>query len=124
MKKSMIGVLGVGEVGKAVGEAFKKKFIVRGKDLDYDEIEKNQLEVLHVCLPYSSNFINLVCFQAKLNKPKLIVIHSTVLPGTTEQIYKRVRVPTVHSPVMGTHPNLKRDILKFPKFIGPVNNKS
>ena len=119
-----VGILGVGEIGKAIGGILRKKFVVRRKDIDYDEIQKKRLEVLHVCLPHSKNFVNLVCFQVKLNKPKLIVIHSTVLPGTTEKIYKKTKIPTVHSPVMGTHPNLERDILNFVKIIGPCSQKS
>ena len=124
MEKSTIGVLGIGEVGKAIGGILRKKFVVRRKDIDYDEIQKKRLEILHVCLPYSKNFVNLVCSQANLNKPKLIIIHSTVLPGTTEKIYKKTKVPTVHSPVMGTHPNLEKDILNFVKIIGPCSKKS
>jgi len=116
--------LGVGEIGKAIGGILRKKFVVRRKDIDYDEIQKKRLGVFHVCLPYSNNFVKLVCLQAKLNKPKLIVIHSTVLPETTEKIYKKTKVPTVHSPVMGTHPNLEKDILNFVKIIGPCSKKS
>ena len=124
MEKSTIGVLGIGEVGKAIGGILRKKFVVRRKDIDYDEIQKKRLEILHVCLPYSKNFVNLVCSQAKLNKPKLIVIHSTVPPGATEKIYKKTKTPTVHSPVMGTHPNLEKDILNFVKIIGPCSKNS
>ncbi len=124
MKKSTIGVLGIGEVGSAIAGIFKNEFIVLKKDLKFDEIKNYQISVLHVCLPYSSNFVNLVCSQAKLNRPKLIVVHSTVLPGTAEQIYKKTKVSTVHSPVMGTHPNLEKDILNFVKIIGPCSKKS
>ena len=124
MKKSMIGVLGIGEVGSAISGILEEKYKVLKKDIKFDEIKKNPLEVLHICLPYSSNFLNLVCFQVKLNKPKLIVIHSTVLPGTTEKIYKKTKVPTVHSPVIGTHPNLEKDILSFVKILGPCSKKS
>lgn len=124
MKKSMIGVLGIGEVGSAISSIFEKKYLVLKKDIKFDEIKEKRLDVLHVCLSYSSNFVNIVCFQAKLNKPKLIVVHSTVLPGTTEKIYKKTKIPAVHSPVMGTHPNLEKDILNFTKIIGPCSKKS
>ena len=124
MKKSTIGVLGIGEVGSAISSILEEKYQVLKKDIKFDEIKKNQLEVLHVCLPHSSKFVNVVYLQTKLNKPKLIVIHSTVLPETTEKIYKKTKVPTVHSPVMGTHPNLEKDILNFVKIIGPCSKKS
>lgn len=124
MKKSTIGVVGIGEVGSAISSILEEKYLVLKKDIKFDEIKKNQVQVLHVCLPYSSNFVNLVCLQTSLNKPKLIVIHSTVFPGTTEKIYKKTKIPTVHSPVMGTHPNLKKDVLNFVKIVGPCSKKS
>ena len=124
MKKSTIGVLGIGEVGSAISSILEEKYQVLKKDIKFDEIKKNQLEVLHVCLPHSSKFVNVVYLQTKLNKPKLIVIHSTVLPRTTEKIYKKTKIPTVHSPVMGTHPNLEKDILNFVKILGPCSKKS
>lgn len=124
MKKSTIGVIGVGEVGRAITEVFKKKFNVLGKDLEFDDIGVRNLEVLHICIPYSDSFVELVINQVKANKPKLVVIHSTVKPGTTTEIFSRIKIPTAHSPVMGTHDKLAKYILKFTKFVGPVNRKS
>jgi len=123
-KSTTIGIMGIGEVGSALESIFKKKYKVFKKDFDFDQIKNNKLEILHVCIPYSENFTRSVISQAKLNKPKLIIIHSTVKPGTTEKIFKKSKILSVHSPVMGTHPNLKKDILRFYKFIGPVNEKS
>jgi len=124
MTKEKIGVLGIGEVGSAIAAIFKNKFIVFKKDLNFDEIKDKKIEVLHACIPYTKKFISSVVSQIKRNKPKLVIIHSTIRPGTTDQIFKKTQVPLVHSPVMGTHPNLKKDILKFVKFIGPVNKNS
>ncbi|KKT73014.1 MAG: EsV-1-83 [Microgenomates group bacterium GW2011_GWA2_44_7] len=120
----MIGVLGIGEVGNAILSILEEKYHVLKKDIKFDEIKKTRLEVLHVCIPYNKNFLKSVVQQIKKNRPSLVIVHSTVKPGTTSKIAKNTKSPVVHSPVMGTHPNLKRDILKFPKFIGPVNNKS
>ncbi len=124
MTKSAIGVLGVGEVGSAIAAVFANNFIVFKKDLNFDEIKNTQIKVLHVCLPYSNKFERFVTDQVKKNKPKLIIIHSTVKPGTTESIFKKSKIPTVHSPVMGTHPNLVKDILRFKKIIGPTSKES
>lgn len=124
MKKSTIGVLGVGQVGEAIVEIFRKKFRVFRKDIRYDNLKNKKIEVLHVCIPYSKKFTEIVKNQAKLNKPNLIIIHSTVRPGTTLEIFSKVKIPTVHSPIMGTHENMANYILKFKKFIGPVNKKS
>lgn len=124
MKKSTIGVLGVGEVGTAVAQIFAKKFDVFKKDINYDQIGSQKLDVLHVCIPYSQNFIKFVTSQVKINKPDLVIVHSTVMPETTQKIFKKIKIPTVHSPIMGTHPNLTRDIQHFAKVIGPCDVKS
>ena len=124
MKKSTIGVMGIGEVGTAISQICRIFFKVLKKDIHYDEIKSTKLEVLHVCIPYKSNFEKSVTDQIRKSKPELVIIHSTVKPGTTASIFKKTGTAIVHSPVMGTHPNLKRDILKFTKFIGPTSKES
>mgnify|MGYP001582615598 FL=1 len=124
MKKPTIGVIGIGEVGSAIAQIFEKKFRVLKKDISYDEIKNSKLEVLHVCVPYNSRFEKSVTSQIRKSKPALVIINSTVKPGTTANIFKKTGTAIVHSPVMGTHPNLKRDILKFTKFIGPTSKES
>lgn len=121
MKKPTIGVIGIGEVGSAIAQIFEKKFRVLKKDISYDEIKNSKLEVLHVCVPYNSRFEKNVTSQIRKSKPALVIIHSTVKPGTSAKISKKTKARIVHSPVIGTHPNLKRDILKFAKFIGPTS---
>lgn len=124
MKNSTIGVLGIGEVGRSIVELFKKKYQVLKKDKKYDDIKTNKIEVLHVCIPYSNNFSKIVTSQIKKNNPELVIIHSTVAPGTSSAINLETNTPVVHSPIMGTHDNLPKHILKFKKFIGPVDIKS
>lgn len=124
MAKAKIGVLGIGEVGKAIAGIFSKDFTVLKKDLTYDELGKNKVEVLHICLPYNNDFEKIVAGQAKINLPALIIIHSTVKPGTTQGIFDKTKIPTVHSPIMGAHPNLAKDLLIFTKIIGPTDKRS
>lgn len=123
-RKKVIGVLGVGEVGSAIAEIFKKQFRVLKRDIKYDGIKKTKVEVLHVCIPYTDKFEKTVLIQINKSEPKLVIIHSTVKPGTTENIFKKSKIPAVHSPVMGTHPNLAKDILNFKKIIGPTSKES
>jgi len=124
MEKATVGVLGIGEVGSSISSIFAKKFKVLKKDLNFDQIKNSKLDVLHVCIPYDDNFVKNVTSQIKKNKPSLTVIHSTVKPGTTNNLFKKTKVLIVHSPVMGTHPNLKNDLLLFTKIIGPQNKKA
>lgn len=124
MVKTFVGVLGVGEVGNVITRIFSKRYTVLKRDLKYNEIKNSRVEVLHVCLPYTDKFEKIVLEQILKSKPKLVIIHSTVKPGTTENIFKKSKIPTVHSPVMGTHPNLAKDVLSFKKIIGPISKES
>jgi len=124
MKEHTIGVLGIGEVGEAISQIFSRRFKVLRKDHSFDQIRNTKIEVLHVCIPYTSRFVAIVTAQVKKNKPDLVIIHSTVVPRTTKKIYQKTQIPTVHSPIMGKHPNLRRDIIMFVKFIGPTSPTS
>lgn len=124
MIKKTVGVMGVGEVGSAVAKIFSKKFKVLKKDFKYDELKNLKIYVLHICLPYTDKFEKIVLEQILKSNPKLVIIQSTVKPGATENIFRKSKTPIVHSPVMGTHPNLAKDILSFKKIIGPTSKES
>jgi hypothetical protein len=113
---SKIGILGYGEVGRAIAKFYKAPQI---KDLNRDDGFEN-IEILHICIPYGENFVNFVKEQIDLYKPKLTIIHSTVVPGTTKKIGRTV----VHSPVRGIHPYLYKSIKTFVKYIGADNKKA
>ena len=113
---SNIGILGYGEIGKAIAKFYKKSKI---KDLHRDDGLKG-VEVLHVCIPWSEKFVDIVREEIKSTKPKLTIIHSTIAPGTTKKLGKRV----VHSPVRGIHPYLYKGIKTFVKYIGADDLKT
>ena len=116
-----IGILGHGEIGSSVESVYKAHsdaeiFI---KDLNRDDGLK-ELDVLNICIPFvsSDQFVDAVCKQIVESNPKLTIIHSTVLPGTTNIISDTTEMRVVHSPVRGVHPNLYEGIMTFTKFIG------
>ena len=111
-----IGILGYGEVGQAIAKFYQKPLI---KDLKRDDNLKN-VDLLHICLPWSNNFIKIVKKEIKQIKPKLTIIHSTVVPGTIKKIGGMV----VHSPVRGIHPHLYKGIKTFVKYIGADDKKA
>ncbi len=119
-----VGVLGIGEVGSAIVKILSNKFEVLRKDVNFDEINNHSIEGLHICLPFSDQFSELVLNQIKKSKPKLTIIHSTIKVGTTKSIAEKVNSSVVHSPVMGTHPNLDIDMKNFIKLIGPTSDIS
>lgn len=112
-------ILGLGEVGSALKEIFNKADPYHfydnwaGADLEgsFGDIQR-QVDVLHVCIPYSDNFSRTVVeFQERFN-PTYTIIHSTVPVGTSREL------KAIHSPIRGIHPNLESGIRTFPKFLG------
>lgn len=114
--KNKIGILGYGEVGQAVAKFYKNPKI---KDLNRDDNLKG-VEILHICIPWKENFVEIVKKEIKKIKPKLTIIHSTIAPGTTKKIGGMI----VHSPVRGMHPKLFKGIKTFVKYIGADNKKA
>lgn len=107
-------VMGMGELGTAVAQ-------VTRSDVSYDFDKKRtvgtipkDLDVMHICYPYSEDFIAYARVDIKNYKPKHVVVWSTVPIGTCRQIGEKV----VHSPVEGIHPLLADSILKMCRYIG------
>ena len=118
-------VIGLGEVGRSLYEILKASnaYVVYGYDVRSD-ISPNKLEelprnvdYLHIAYPYTERFFEYTMEYFKLLKPKKLIIHSTVLPGTTRAIHEKTEMPTAYSPVRGKHPNLKRHMMFWPKWV-------
>jgi len=102
-------VIGKGEVGKSLFNVLSKAHPVKirdKKELKYDP------EIIHICFPYSENFVKAVKAYQKEYKPRYTVIHSSVPIGTS---YK---CAALHSPVRGIHPHLEEGLKTFVKLIG------
>ncbi len=116
-----IGILGHGEIGKAIAKFYPSTGSGQAKIKD---LKRNDglagAEILHICIPWSDKFIDIVGKEIKETNPKLTIIHSTVAPGTTKKIGGMV----VHSPVRGVHPKLFEGIKTFVKYIGADNEKA
>ena len=103
-----------------------RKFDCVGIDLDNtkckkyseNEIIKNP-EYLHVCLPGElTGFTNIVLnWMDKIKNIQVVIIHSTVKPGTTKIIQEKSSIPILFSPVRGVHRRFLNDIKKYTKFI-------
>jgi len=123
--KIKIGILGFGEVGQAMAKFYSSQAKI--KDLKRDDGLEG-VEILHICIPWSENFVKIVTEEIKRIKPKLTIIHSTVVPGTTKKLTldlpKGLGETVVHSPVRGVHPNLYGGIKTFVKYIGADNKKA
>ena len=121
MKKDI--VVGLGEIGFPIYRIISKVFPTYGYDKNTDLLPKtnkkfefHSTRFLHVCIPYNKNFVFNVI---KLNKkflPDAIVIHSTIKPGTTRNIQKKLSIPVIFSATRGVHKRMPSDLKKYTKF--------
>lgn len=128
LKKNLrIGILGYGEVGKALYNVYRERgFKPAIRDLGRHDKEFAELDVLDVCIPDSPKFVEIAADAVKqsIDKSGIVIIHSTVAPGTTTKVEKRLvkeglsDVAVGHSPIRGIHPHLEKGIKTFVKFVG------
>ena len=122
-------IIGLGEVGSALAQleddnAKKNHVNVLKHDPQkglYVPKKLGNVSVLHICIPYSNNFVKTVVGYINDYQPSLTIIHSTVKMGTTRKIIDKVNKPNlmiVHSFVRGIHPQLVEGLVTFEKVIG------
>jgi len=116
MRKQLIGIIGYGEIGKAIAKFYDNPRI---KDLNRNDGLWG-IDILHICFPYNKHFVEIVKREIAELKPNLTIIHSTVAPGTTKKIGGMI----VHSPIRGTHPDLHESIKTFIKYVGADSKKA
>lgn len=117
-KKINVAVIGAGEVGAALYKVVKPYYSVFL--IDKEKPKLKNIKYLHICFPYSRNFVKFVKDYINFYEPKLTIVHSTIPPKTIHKIGPA----TVHSPVRGVHPHLFRGIKTFVKYIGADNRKA
>lgn len=131
-KTLIIGSLG--QVGRALFKGLMGKYNVLrhdigkmnkyGSDEPIDatvDPEIAQGLVMHVCINGGENFIPIVKEYAKVYNPQLIIIHSSVKPGTTLSLFK-AGLPVVHSPSVFDN-EIFHSISNFRKMIGFDSSK-
>ena len=122
MKKDMVA--GIGEIGKPILKLLSKNNIVVGFDLNPDLMDERKFEryqnlktsFLHIAIPVTGKFINNVLKLCKKFQPECIVIHSTVKPGTTEELQGKLTIPVIYSATRGVHKRMIYDLKRYTKF--------
>ncbi|MFB6212838.1 MAG: hypothetical protein ABEI53_03440 [Candidatus Magasanikbacteria bacterium] len=118
-KKDTHLVIGKGEVGTSLFNVLKEHYDVQSRD--ENDGPEGQFDVLHICYPPIDNFVEITKKYIDQYSPEVVIIHSTVRPGTTE----KVDDIAVHSPIRGLHPNLEDGIKTFVKyFAGPKSKRA
>jgi UDP-N-acetyl-D-mannosaminuronate dehydrogenase len=137
MTKESVLIVGLGEVGRPLFELLQEsgRFEVYGVDLKEErmgEVGQKQdklpqrVEIMHICIACAEKdiFINTVAGYVERFKPKLVIINSTVSPGTSMSICKRCNCLVAHSPIRGVHKSLehmKWELRRWTKYIGGVD---
>lgn len=120
MKVENVLVVGLGEIGAPLLEIVREAYHAEGLDIEPKEVQ-GPFDVLHICFPYSSDFIDSASNYINRFSPKLTIIESTVLPFTTNKIFEKTQKPICHSPVRGRKADgFKWAYFTYTKFIGPV----
>jgi hypothetical protein len=123
-------IAGLGEIGMPIYKLLKKNSLTLGYDLNPDLMNTKQFKkyenlktsFLHICIPFSKNFIaNATSLFFKF-QPKCIVIHSTLSPNTTKQLQKKLPVPVIYSATRGIHKRMIHDFKRYTKFFAIESN--
>ena len=118
----VVVVLGLGEIGRPIHDILAERYRVIGRDLDPVEVD-DPTDVLHVCFPFSRDrFVHQCAEYVEEYRPALVVVHSTVVPGTTREIQRLAGVPTAYSPVRGKHARMRSELLSYTKFVAGVSS--
>ena len=120
-------ILGMGEVGSTLFDLLSERgFNCVGIDKDtskcknYSEnISIENPEYLHVCLPGELNKFEEITTDwiKKIKNLQVVIIHSTVRPGTTKNLQNKFDLTILFSPVRGVHRRFLDDIKKYTKFV-------
>ena len=122
MKKDI--VVGIGEIGKPILKLLSKSSIAVGSEFYPDLMDKRKIEryenlktsFMHIAIPVTGKFISDVLKLHKKFQPECIVIHSTIRPGTTEILQRKLPIPVIYSATRGVHKRMIYDLKRYTKF--------
>ena len=117
-------VAGLGEIGYPIFQLISKATPTIGYDINPKLTDKTNLKkyenyhtsLLHICIPFTSKFINNVILLFNKFKPEAIVIHSTISPNTTKKLQDMLPIPVIYSATRGVHKRMLCDLKRYVKF--------
>jgi len=124
MKTKKNVVAGLGEIGLPILKILSRKIQIVGYDINTKLMDKRKFEkfsnletsILHICIPFSKNFLFQVKSLRNKFNPEIIVIHSTLSPYTTQKLQSSLSIPIIYSATRGVHKQMISDIKKYTKF--------
>jgi UDP-N-acetyl-D-mannosaminuronate dehydrogenase len=123
MSEPIVVVIGLGEIGKPLFERIQAAFpSAKGVDLQPVEL-RERVGIMHVCYPFTPDgpFVDTTVAYAAKYRPEVIVVNSTVVPGTTREINERTGVSTAYSPIRGKHTKMAADLAHYKKFVAATD---
>lgn len=121
--KKVTLVVGLGEVGGPLRSILAKNDPnLIGVDIEPVEVDQ-PVGILHICFPFkeSGKFQEAVAHYARKYQPEVIVVNSTVVPGTTRALEAHCGVSCVYSPVRGKHTKMVDDLYLYVKFVAGID---
>ena len=123
-------VAGLGEIGLPILKLISKKEAAVGYDLNtqlmnsrkFKKFENMETRFLHIAIPVNKNFNSNVIELNNKFQPKCIILHSTISPGTTQQIQNKLKIPLIFSATRGVHKRMLKDLQKYTKFFAISKN--
>lgn len=111
-------VVGLGEVGRPLLQVLGAAHTAFGRDVA--DRAFHGVQILHVCFPFGPEFIAAAARYVARYRPGVVVVNSTVVPGTTRAVQERTATPAVYSPVRGKHERMAEELRRYRKFVaGP-----
>jgi UDP-N-acetyl-D-mannosaminuronate dehydrogenase len=122
-------VAGLGEIGNPILQLLQKNIVI-GYDINPNLMDKKKFKkyenlkttFLHICIPFSDNFIKNVISLYEQFTPEAIVIHSTISPGTTSKLQSKLSIPIIYSATRGVHKRMLNDLKRYTKFYAIESN--
>jgi UDP-N-acetyl-D-mannosaminuronate dehydrogenase len=115
-------VVGLGEIGQPLLEILRGAHDAAGRDVEDRPFDG--VEVLHICFPYSPDFVASTARYVSLYEPRVVVVNSTVVPGTTTEIQEKTGVAAVYSPVRGKHARMAEELRSYRKFVAGTSEQA
>lgn len=122
--EGLVIIVGMGQVGRPLAQILSRTF--RCANVDVEPVEINEpCSVLHLCIPFQiEDFLGTTLDYIEKYQPALLIVNSTVAPGTTRKIYEASgHAPVAYSPVRGKHARMVDDLLRYRKFVAGCDDR-
>jgi hypothetical protein len=113
MKSSVI--IGFGEIGQSLHKIFNDCFAIDKETADFKLAKDESIYIMHICIPFTKDFLKIVKEYQERLKPDFTIIHSTCPVGTCRKLN------AISSPCIGIHPHLEESLRTFTKYLGGEN---